>query len=60
MKLRLYGKQHSKYAKHSNVEKHLRIARDCKDPHERMVHIAKAEKLIDRYGFKKLDRTPLR
>lgn len=60
MQLPNYGKAHSAFIKRKNVEKHLRIARDCKDPHEREVHIAKAEKLIKRYGFPKLDRTPVK
>lgn len=55
-----HAKSHSNLIKRKNVEKHLRIARACKDPHEREVHIAKAEKLIKRYGFPKLDRTPVK
>jgi len=50
--------QQSYNKKVANVEKHLRVARACKDPHEKQVHIEKAEKLIERYGFPKLDRTP--
>lgn len=48
----------SRNQKVRNVEKHLRIARACHDLHEREVHIEKAEKLIKRYGFPPLDRTP--
>jgi hypothetical protein len=53
----LSPKLHSDLIKQKNVDKHLRIAMACKDPHEKSVHIAKAEKLIDRYKFPKLDRT---
>ena len=53
----LTPKQHSDLKRHLNVDKHLRIARDCKDRHEKEVHIQAAEKLIKRYGFKPLDRT---
>jgi hypothetical protein len=44
--------------RHRNVNKHLRIANATRG-REREVHIAKAEKLIARYGFKPLDRTPI-
>ena len=50
-------KIHSDLIKRKNVDKHLRIALDCKDVYEREVHMQKAEKLIERYGFPKLDRT---
>jgi hypothetical protein len=53
------GKIHSEIIKRKNVDKHLRIATDCKDPHERSVHIQKAEKLIARYGFTPLNRTKI-
>ena len=51
------GKLHSQIIKQKNVDKHLRIAM-ATTGHERLVHIEKAEKLIERYKFPKLDRTP--
>lgn len=47
-----HHRMHSDLIKRKNVDKHLRIARACKDPHERQVHIDKATKLAKRYKFK--------